>query len=114
MDAPGLLTPDALRIGHDDAWVTPPEKCRYDACVVVPPDFTGDPHVNILDLPGVRYAVSRFAGRLGCSRASLEQLLHDQRVDPAAVELTHLAHDPHAAEAHPLVEGHAGLVEGEG
>lgn len=65
MDARGLLTPDSLRIGigHDDAWVTPPEKCRYDACVVVPPDFTGDPHVNVLELPGGRYAVSPFAGR---------------------------------------------------
>lgn len=64
MDARGLLAADSLRIGigHDDAWVTPPEKCRYDACVVVPPGFPGDPHVNILELPGGRYAVTRFAG----------------------------------------------------
>ncbi|HEY7437171.1 MAG TPA: GyrI-like domain-containing protein [Methylomirabilota bacterium] len=59
-----LVEADALRIGigHDDAWVTPPEKCRYDACVVVPPSFPGDRLVNLIDLPGGRYAVSRYTG----------------------------------------------------
>ena len=64
MSARGLLEAGSLRIGigHDDAWVTAPEKCRYDACVVVEPTFAGDPQVNILELPGGRYAVAPFAG----------------------------------------------------
>jgi AraC family transcriptional regulator len=64
MTARGLDEADTLRIGigHDDAWVTPPEKCRYDACVVVPPDFQGDRNVNVVQLPGGRYGVSRFVG----------------------------------------------------
>ena len=64
MSTRGLDEADRLRIGigHDDAWVTPPEKCRYDACVVVPPDFQSDRLVNLIDLPGGRYAVSRYSG----------------------------------------------------
>lgn len=64
MSTRDLVEADALRIGigHDDAWVTPPEKCRYDACVVVPPSFPGDRHVNLMELPGGRYAVSRYTG----------------------------------------------------
>jgi AraC family transcriptional regulator len=60
----GLSEADCVRIGigHDDAWVTPPEKCRYDACVVVPPDFASDRLVNLTDLPGGRYALSRYTG----------------------------------------------------
>ena len=60
----GLVEASSLRIGigHDDAWVTPPEKCRYDACVVLPPDFQGDRLVNVMDLPGGRYAVSKYSG----------------------------------------------------
>jgi AraC family transcriptional regulator len=64
MSTRGLVEADCLRIGigHDDAWVTPPEKCRYDACVVVPPDFQSDRLVNLMELPGGRYAVSRYTG----------------------------------------------------
>lgn len=51
-----------IGIGHDDAWVTPSEKCRYDACVVVPPDFPGDRLVNVMGLPPGRYAVSKYSG----------------------------------------------------
>jgi AraC family transcriptional regulator len=64
MSARGLAGAEHLRvgIGHDDAWVTPPGKCRYDACVVVPPDFQADQQVNTMELPGGRYAVSRYTG----------------------------------------------------
>jgi AraC family transcriptional regulator len=60
----GLSETDGLRIGigHDDAGVTRPEKCRYDACLVVPPGFEGDRLVNLMELPGGRYAVSRYTG----------------------------------------------------
>jgi AraC family transcriptional regulator len=52
----------SLGIAHDDPRVTAPEKCRYDACVAVPKDFTADRQVNIADLPGGKYATFEFIG----------------------------------------------------
>jgi AraC family transcriptional regulator len=49
-------------IGHDDPCITPPDKCRYDACVEVPDDFTAQGRVNVATLPGGRYAVAKFEG----------------------------------------------------
>lgn len=37
-------------------------KCRYDACVVVPGDFTADRWVNLMDVPAGTYAISSFTG----------------------------------------------------
>ncbi|HEY3065769.1 MAG TPA: AraC family transcriptional regulator [Methylomirabilota bacterium] len=64
METHGLATEGAIKLGvaYDDPSVTPPEKCRYDACVVVPASFTADRMVNIADLPGGRCAVSEFTG----------------------------------------------------
>ena len=60
----GLEGPESIRIGigHDDPTITAHEKCRYDACVVVPPDFAGDKWVNVMDVPGGTYAVSAWSG----------------------------------------------------
>jgi AraC family transcriptional regulator len=43
-DAHGLGGPrrTALGIAYDDPSITPADKTRYDACVVVPPDFPSD------------------------------------------------------------------------
>ena len=59
-----LSGPESIKIGigRDDPDVTPPEKCRYDACVVVGESFVGDQWVNVVDLPGGRYAITEFAG----------------------------------------------------
>jgi AraC family transcriptional regulator len=64
METHGLLGPArvGLGIGHDDPLVTPPEKCRYDACVVVPAGFVADRWVNLADIPAGTYAVTRFLG----------------------------------------------------
>ena len=64
MDTRGLATNTAIKIGvaYDDPTVTAPEKCRYDACVVVPPEFVADRWVNVADIPGGRCAVSDFTG----------------------------------------------------
>ncbi len=51
-----------LGISHDDPSITPPEKCRYDACVSVPREFKPGPGVNLADIPGGKYAVMRFSG----------------------------------------------------
>jgi AraC family transcriptional regulator len=51
-----------LGIGHDEAGITEPAKCSYDACVVVPPEFAADRRVNVMDVPGGRYALTPFRG----------------------------------------------------
>lgn len=51
-----------LGVGYDDPGITDPGKCRYDACVVVPEDFTADRWVNLMDIPAGTYAVAEFAG----------------------------------------------------
>jgi AraC family transcriptional regulator len=59
LDGPDRVT---LGIGRDDPLVTAPERCRYDACVVVPPDFEADRWVNLSDVPSGAYAVAEFVG----------------------------------------------------
>ncbi|MBI1847698.1 MAG: AraC family transcriptional regulator [Candidatus Rokubacteria bacterium] len=51
-----------LGIAYDDPAVTAAEHCRYDACVVVPPDFAPDRAVNLMDVAGGTYAVGTFVG----------------------------------------------------
>ena len=51
-----------LGVAHDDPSITAPEKCRYDACVVVPRDFAGDALVDVVDVPGGRFAIAGFVG----------------------------------------------------
>jgi AraC family transcriptional regulator len=62
VSAHDLLASPKLGIAHDDPSITPPEKCRYDACVVVPRDFKPDRSVNLADIAGGRYAVAEFLG----------------------------------------------------
>ncbi len=54
--------PIALGISHDDPSITPPDKCRYDSCAVVPEDFQPEAGVNVADVSGGKYAVYRFRG----------------------------------------------------
>ncbi|MBB5019324.1 AraC family transcriptional regulator [Chitinivorax tropicus] len=58
----GLTTQTCYGLGHDDPSITPPEKCRYDACVEVPDDFVANGQASIMILPAGRYAVMRFKG----------------------------------------------------
>jgi AraC family transcriptional regulator len=64
METRGLGVDTTVRLGvaHDDPAVTPAEKCRYDACVVVSADFSADRWVNAADIPGGRCAVTEFTG----------------------------------------------------
>jgi AraC family transcriptional regulator len=59
LDGPDRVT---VGIAYDDPVVTPPARCRYDACVVVPRTFAADRLVNLTDVPGGKYAVSVFTG----------------------------------------------------
>jgi AraC family transcriptional regulator len=51
-----------LGVAHDDQAITQAEKCRYDACIVVPADFQPDRWVNVTDIPGGRFAIAEFTG----------------------------------------------------
>jgi len=64
IDARDLGSPDSITLGvaHDDPAVTAPERCQYDACVVVPPDFVPDRGVSVMDVAGGRYAIASFEG----------------------------------------------------
>lgn len=64
MEPRGLCTPDRITLGvaYDDPAITAAEQCRYDASVVVPPDFVADRWVNLTDVQGGRYAVAGFVG----------------------------------------------------
>ena len=48
--------------GLADASITPPDKCRYDACVALPDGFQAAGRASITTLPGWRYAVAQFKG----------------------------------------------------
>ncbi len=64
MDAHDLASETAVKVGvgYDDPSITAAEQCRYDASVVVPPDFSPDRWVNVMDIPAGRYAVAEFTG----------------------------------------------------
>jgi DNA gyrase inhibitor GyrI len=66
-EARGLLTPETITLGisYDDPSITPPEKCPYDGCIIVPPNFTAEPTVNVKDVSGGKYAVSEYVGTAG-------------------------------------------------
>jgi len=46
-------------IAHDNEATTPPESCRYDACIVIPDDFTVDNTVEEREFEGGKYAAFR-------------------------------------------------------
>lgn len=51
-----------LGVAYDDPSITAADKTRYDACVVVPPDFRADSMVALMDMRGGAYAVAGFVG----------------------------------------------------
>jgi len=101
----GLDRADSIRIGigHDDPAITDPEKCRYDACVVAPTDFAGDKWVNVMDLPGGKYAVSPFSGTAHEIGAAWESLYR-----------TWLPESGYEPDDRPCIEVYRGHPEVEG
>jgi AraC family transcriptional regulator len=64
--APWLAEHDMLDcprygVSLDNPMTTPPENCRYDACVELPPGLSL-PDADETTIPGGRYAVTRFKG----------------------------------------------------
>ena len=60
--ANGLLGRPRYGISHDDPGITAPDKCRYDACVEIPPEFIASGKALKTTIPGGRYASLRFKG----------------------------------------------------
>ncbi len=57
----GLVDCPRYGVTIDDPMLTPLAKCRYDACVELPPGLKL-PDASQTTLPGGRYAVTRFKG----------------------------------------------------
>jgi AraC family transcriptional regulator len=59
-----LLGPQTLVLGVslDNPEVTPADKCRYDACVTVPPATKGEGEIGVYDIAAGKYAVYRVEG----------------------------------------------------
>ena len=62
MQSHGLAGATCYGLGLDDPTITPADKCRYDACVEVPADFTASGQADLQSLPGGRYAAAAFKG----------------------------------------------------
>ena len=63
-EAAGLLAakPDMFGLGLDNPTTTPPEACRYDACVAVGPNVRPEGDIRIQIIPGGLCACTDFAG----------------------------------------------------
>lgn len=62
MQANGLLGRVTYGVAMDDPAATPPELCRYDACVEIGHDDPAPPPAALATIPGGRYAVVDYAG----------------------------------------------------
>lgn len=60
----GLLGPNMrmLGISHDDPEITPPDKLRYDACIVVDDHVEPEGDVGVQEIAGGEYAVTTHHG----------------------------------------------------
>jgi AraC family transcriptional regulator len=76
MIAHGLMGAARYGIAHDDPAITAPEKCRYDACVEVPADFTVSGALSTT-LPAGKYACTRYYGNGADIAAVWQSLLRD-------------------------------------
>jgi AraC family transcriptional regulator len=60
-----LLGPGTILAGvsFDNPDITPADRCRYFACVAIPPDTQTGGEIGAMDIPGGRHAVFSFNGR---------------------------------------------------
>jgi AraC family transcriptional regulator len=77
----GLLDCPRYGVSLDDPSSTPPEKCRYDACVELPPglSFQDSPETT---LAGGQYAVTHFKGTGADIGAAWGEFLREFLADP--------------------------------
>jgi AraC family transcriptional regulator len=90
----GMLDCPRYGVTLDNPMNTPPEKCRYDACVELPRDMTL-PDAGQTIIPGGRYAITHFKGtgaQIGAAwGAFIGATLGDSanRLDPARRPFEH-------------------------
>lgn len=77
---PDLRAPPHIPFGlvYDDPDITPPERCRYDACwpiVTKPPHAQRPDWLRVIDVPGGTYAVTEHQGPYDTMRESYVGLL---------------------------------------
>jgi AraC family transcriptional regulator len=72
-----LLEQPRYGISHDDPSVTAPEKCRYDACAEVPPQFVPSGKAFKTTIPGGSYAALSFKGTVAEVGQAWSALLRD-------------------------------------
>ncbi|CAN7704160.1 GyrI-like domain-containing protein [Pseudoduganella sp. LjRoot289] len=60
--AHGLDGRTTYGVAQDDPGTTPPERCRYDACVEVDEGYVAEAPAATDVLPGGRYAATRYRG----------------------------------------------------
>lgn len=75
--ANGLLDRPRYGIGHDDPSITDPARCRYDACAEAPAGFKASGRSFSGALPGGRYAVLPFRGKVAEVELAWTRLLRD-------------------------------------
>jgi AraC family transcriptional regulator len=63
--AHGLQNRTTYGIAQDDPRQTPPDQCRYDACVEVDERFVAEAPAATATLPGGRHATTRYRGDAG-------------------------------------------------
>lgn len=78
----GLLDCPRYGVTLDDVSQTPPEKCRYDACVELPPGLSL-PDAPETMLAGGRYAITHFKGTGANIGAAWEDFMREVLADPA-------------------------------
>jgi AraC family transcriptional regulator len=72
-----LLGKPRYGISHDDPGITAADKCRYDACVEVPPGFVPTGKAMLTTLPGGKYAATRVFGTTARVGATWNAMLRD-------------------------------------
>lgn len=72
----GLLGPDmeCFGLSHDDPKITPPEKLRYDACLVVKPGTAAQGEIGVQQVVGGEFAVLTHRGPYENFHQSYDQL----------------------------------------
>jgi AraC family transcriptional regulator len=65
---------ELIGVSFDDPEITPKNKCRYHACVTVPPHTQPPKDIGIMDLPGGRHAVTPFDGPTSAIQGTYKEL----------------------------------------
>lgn len=85
MQANGLMGRVAYGVTMDDSATTPPQLCRYDACVEVCRDAPAPPPAALATIPGGRYAVLDYQG-LPSGIGAAWHALHAQALPAAKLQ----------------------------